>query len=233
MVSVSLKTFHNKFVVAEPNGNVLGNRDGAGPWESFLMTFDDKERNKVSFRSHHGKYLSLDSNGLLTASKDTAGSNEWFEVVENKGVISLRGANGKFVCAEKAEKNFIVGANSTEIKEYETFTFIHNLPSKIAIRSENGKFLSIDQEGVVLANQDAPGPTETFTVEKLGNSQYNFKSFFNKYLSFEEKNNKVVADREKASGTETWMAVAGIKNGTLAFRCSHARFFISGKRWKS
>lgn len=36
-VKVTLQTAHNKFVAAQPDGGVLGDRDVAGPWEVFTV----------------------------------------------------------------------------------------------------------------------------------------------------------------------------------------------------
>jgi hypothetical protein len=51
----SIKTHHGKYLCAEPNHVVVGNRDALGPWEQFeVIKLGD---GKVFLRSHHGKYL--------------------------------------------------------------------------------------------------------------------------------------------------------------------------------
>ena len=63
---VTLLSFHNKYLCAEPQGNVVANRDAAKGWEQWTIQTDDKG---VTFKSTHGKYLSAQPDGSVVADR--------------------------------------------------------------------------------------------------------------------------------------------------------------------
>lgn len=77
---ISLLSYHDKFLVAEPNGEVNANRNALGPWEKWeIVRFNGAPPNNpnnnciflsapsqqgiVALKSYHGKYLQPDSGG--------------------------------------------------------------------------------------------------------------------------------------------------------------------------
>merc|ERR1712013_279879 len=63
---VSLRTFHQKFMCAEQNGQIVANRDAVGPWEQFRMV---STGDGYGLQSHHGKYLCAEQNGRLVCNR--------------------------------------------------------------------------------------------------------------------------------------------------------------------
>lgn len=75
---VALLSYHNKYLVAEPNGDVNANRVAIGDWEKWRIDrFNGSPNNSnacifmssvseqawIGLRSHHGKYLQATANG--------------------------------------------------------------------------------------------------------------------------------------------------------------------------
>ncbi len=114
---ISLKSSHNKYIVAEHNGGSAVNADRGkiGEWETFTLLNNDsdpgiiKNGDKVSIRTGNGYLLCADSNGNLAADRKWAGSWETFTLInhtsstrsiQNGDVVSLRSAHNKYVVGE-------------------------------------------------------------------------------------------------------------------------------------
>eukprot|EP00296_Roombia_truncata_P007561 JP446005.1.p1 GENE.JP446005.1~~JP446005.1.p1 ORF type:complete len:682 (+),score=283.22 JP446005.1:22-2046(+) len=91
--TIALKSYANKWVVAEKSGEANANRVGLGPWEKFtiLSTKNHKSRaivrmdDSVAFHSVHGKYLVAENDGRLRANRPHRRSYETFYI--KKAVI--------------------------------------------------------------------------------------------------------------------------------------------------
>lgn len=102
---IVLKTTHNKFLCAEPNGKLVANRSAAKIWERF--TPEPAPGNKISLKSCHNKYVCSENNGNMVANRDRAQLWEHFEVwVISPGTftnncicgITLKSHLGKNLC---------------------------------------------------------------------------------------------------------------------------------------
>jgi hypothetical protein len=74
--TVSFRSAHGKYLVAEPNGSLAANRDAVGPWERFRL--QRVGEGAVVLRSAHGKFLSAEPDGRLTATREQAGAPQRF-----------------------------------------------------------------------------------------------------------------------------------------------------------
>jgi hypothetical protein len=88
--------------------------------------------------------------------------------------VALRANNGQFISAEGGGGQKVV-ANRDAIKKWETFTVLRADGSgdkisngqQVALRANNGQFICAEGGGgqKVVANRNAIGPWETFTIE--------------------------------------------------------------------
>jgi hypothetical protein len=133
----------NKYLCAESQHNVVANRDANGPWETFTIEGVNK-----SYGSE----------------------------VRYNDKIALRSCHGKLLCAEG---NGMLIANRDNIGPWESFTIVDpaNLGSNniipqwgalAALRSDHGKYVTFEYNGVASANKFQPGPTEQFHVTVAG-----------------------------------------------------------------
>lgn len=135
---ISLKSDHNKFMVAESDGKLNANRDVADSWEKFEIVRSGDTKNNIyvtfgdtiSLRSCHGKYVVAESDGSANANRDDIGDWEKFTLYRSGDtqnvnffcigdVISLKSCHGKFVVAE-SDGN--VNANRDQIGGWEKWT---------------------------------------------------------------------------------------------------------------
>ena len=76
-----MKSYHGKYVVAEPNGKANANRGAIGSWEIWTVTFIGDDQ--VQFKGAHGKYLA-ESDG--DANEGANGLPPFFPRVTNQVV---------------------------------------------------------------------------------------------------------------------------------------------------
>ena len=79
---ISLKTFLNKFIVAEDDGTANANGENGDLGTIFVVTFIDGD--KVQLKGNQGKYLVAENYGTVNANRDVADTWETW-TVENKG----------------------------------------------------------------------------------------------------------------------------------------------------
>lgn len=97
---VSLLGVHEKYAVAEADGEMNANRSVAGPWEKFqLITNSD---DTVSFCTFHGTYVVAEKNGRLRSDRREAGPWERFVMTDKDGKVSFKTAHGKYVVSNES-----------------------------------------------------------------------------------------------------------------------------------
>jgi len=118
-LSISLKSAHNRYMVAERNGTVRANRKRIGPWEKFKLILHKKKKGYISLKSAHGRYLVAEKNGTVKANRRRIGPWEMWKLIKHKkGYISLKSAHGRYLVAEK---NGTIKANRKRIGAWEKF----------------------------------------------------------------------------------------------------------------
>jgi len=92
--SVIFRSFFNKFMVAEANGQLNANRPWIGAWEIFVVI--DNSDGTTSFMSHHNNFLSAKQDGALFADAVSIGDSEKFTLLYNSdGTVSFQSHYGK------------------------------------------------------------------------------------------------------------------------------------------
>ncbi|MCL2927900.1 MAG: Cys-every-fifth RiPP peptide CefA [Trichodesmium sp. MAG_R01] len=82
--TISLQSAHNKYLVAEENGQANANGDAIGSWEQWTILRSGNSLSQVfvtagdivSLKSAHNKYLVAEENGQANANSDAIGSQE-------------------------------------------------------------------------------------------------------------------------------------------------------------
>jgi len=132
--NISFKSAHNKYLVAENNGNsnVNADRSAVGSWETFdieLLSSGSCVVNgsNIAVNTQAGYYLRATSGGGLDANASAIGSWEQFSLVNhsdssgclaNGDSISLKSAHNKYVVAES---NGDANADRSAIGSWERF----------------------------------------------------------------------------------------------------------------
>lgn len=95
---VGLKSAHNKYMSAQPDGTMQCNRDHLRGWEKFTVV--DAGGGKVGLKSIHGKYLSAQPDGRLEVNRGRLLGWEKFTMEEKNGKVGLKGIHNKYVSAQ-------------------------------------------------------------------------------------------------------------------------------------
>jgi len=174
--TIALKSFHNRYVVAESNGRANANRGGIGPWEKFKVELLGNF--KIALKSFHNKYLVSEWFGGANANRVIRGPWEIFtiEFVDDKRVAFKSHFNKYLV----AESNGRLKANRDVRGPWEIFT-LEIIPSDlnlqrynrlkgktIALKSFHNRYVVAESNGRANANRGGIGPWEEFKVELLG-----------------------------------------------------------------
>jgi len=94
----TLRSYHNTFVGAEPNGRVYGDRPQPKDWEFWYM---ENRGGRYAFKSHHGQYLTADQNGSLRTKQCQAQDWELFTLTPT-GVGAMTQQMGQMNMGQQA-----------------------------------------------------------------------------------------------------------------------------------
>ena len=121
--TISLKTFQNKFIVAEDDGTANANGEYGDLGTTFVVTFIDED--KVQLKGNQGKYLVAENDGTVNANRDQAVSAAtWTVESGSNGNIGLafKSTYGKYLVAEDNGK---LNANRDVPGPFETFKVVY------------------------------------------------------------------------------------------------------------
>jgi len=111
---IALKSPHEKYIAAHPNGVMEADREEANAWEKFTVhRARDEADYKVSLKSDHGYWVACESHGTVKADRSEQNAWEEFIWVDNSdGSVSLLCHTGKYWNVPpngdlKAEASFI------------------------------------------------------------------------------------------------------------------------------
>ena len=111
---VTIKSYHGKYVSAEPSGKANANKDIPEVW---TVTFVNED--VINFKSGYNKYLVAERNGDVNANRDVASIWEQFKVVDKgDGSFNFLSYHGKYMVAEQ---NGDLNANRDIADTWETF----------------------------------------------------------------------------------------------------------------
>ncbi len=85
--TIFIRTVNNFYVSADVNGNLDGNRNGAGPWETFTLIIHSnpggslRNNDVISLKSAHNTFVVAELDGSAKANKANIGPWEKFKVI--------------------------------------------------------------------------------------------------------------------------------------------------------
>lgn len=103
-------------------------------------------------------------------------SSYWQEL---PGMISLRGAHGKYAVAEQSGA---MNANSTNLDSEEQFTVFYHSDGSLSLQSNYDKFASAELNGNLVADRDEMGPWEKFYRVNNSDGTVSLRSLYGKYM---------------------------------------------------
>lgn len=105
-------------------------------------------------KTSENKFLSINKDSVVAANATEKSDAEIFEAIEmGNGKIALKTIKGKFVCADRNQRNEIV-ANRNSAFEWETFEVKIVNNNKIILKSSNGSFVGLpdNKTNIISAN---------------------------------------------------------------------------------
>ena len=99
---VSLRSVHEKFLSAQPDGSAQWNRDVASVWEYFYL--EKRQGGKITLKGAHGMYVSAQPDGSVQINRKAAPHGGWEEFpIEDRGnnIVCLKSCHGKYLSAQQ------------------------------------------------------------------------------------------------------------------------------------
>jgi len=147
--TISLRSWHGKYVVAEANGQANANRDNAGKIGKWKIV--PKSGGKFALKGNFGKHLAAEKSGGANANRPWASTWETFEGIPIAGnYFGLKTHHNTYLVAENDGS---LNADSDEIGPSERFEVICNSPNLCARLYKN--HLATKDDGESLEVTDA------------------------------------------------------------------------------
>lgn len=167
---ITLRSAHDKFVVAENDGAANANRDKALAWETFTVI--DNRDGTVSLRTDHNTFVVAENDGRARADRTAIGAWEKFTVERHPdGQFAFRTFHGTYLVAEEDGR---LNANRTQVGPWEKFqagsaTNGRNVTLVEYGRDDakTGRFYQLDDTTWVEEN-----PGNRFTFQELGRDDW-------------------------------------------------------------
>lgn len=184
--TLAIKSFHGKYLAADPHGNVDAGSLTPFPWE---YTTNGRS---ITLKSTFGLFLCAEPSGLVIANRTEIGPWETFESsldTPKPYNTVLKTFHNTYICAEPSG---LVVADRIEAKEWETFAVETSLFNYdiVYYRSHHGSYLSAQPSGSVIANTAQPYPWKS----SWEGSKVNLLSTFGLFLCA-EPTGLVIANR--------------------------------------
>mmetsp|Transcript_81300 Transcript_81300/g.174017 ORF Transcript_81300/g.174017 Transcript_81300/m.174017 type:complete len:982 (-) Transcript_81300:65-3010(-) len=96
--TISLRSGHGKYIVADPLGYVKATHRAVAGWEAF--TYIGNADGTISLRSRDGKYLVAEADGVVRTSNFSGMSAHFDEIDNADGTVSFRSNHGNLIIAE-------------------------------------------------------------------------------------------------------------------------------------
>ena len=132
----------------------------------FGVVYQRRKFGKLS--SAAGNFLTIhpDKGDRLHADASSKSEGEFLEIVVlTTGYTIIRASNGKYFCAEISSDGELV-ANRDKPGDWERFILTEIEPNIFSLKAANGKYVHVNSDNSLSANQLEVGPGETFTLQK-------------------------------------------------------------------
>ncbi len=137
-------------------------------WDDALIEKTSPNSFSSAIKSLNNKYIGIissENTSNLFADKDNAGSCEFFTFIEvDKNIFIIVDCDGKYWGADNSNDGVLI-ANSDIIGAREKFTVRIINGKYMSIKSSNGKFVSLNNNGLLSANADKIRRNEIFEIK--------------------------------------------------------------------
>ncbi len=177
--SVAIKTYNGNYLTADGE-NLTARAKSVGPNEIFIVI--ELEGNKIGLKTSAGKFVCAEDGGgdKVSAGRDKIKSWEIFNLVKlRKG--SLLCTNGYYLRANNGGGSDL-RFDRSDAGQHETFEFVKIDSSRIAIKTNKGFYLSLNN-GIVDAKSVEIEPTEVFELVELGGGMVALRAVNGRYLT--------------------------------------------------
>jgi len=116
--TIQLKAANNKYLCAEENNIIIGNRDKSGEWETFTLLYFTN--NMCSICSYKKKFLSTELNSKyeVTSTRTDKGAWETFTLIKlDNDTVAFKAVNDKYLSFDEKSLQIFAKANSIGKKE--------------------------------------------------------------------------------------------------------------------
>ena len=96
-VTVGLKSAHNKYLSAQPDGRLECNRDWLRQWE--YITIQKLDDGKVALKTYHNTYISARADGTMNCISRVTNNVKWTKEEKN-GRVGFKSVHGKYMSAQ-------------------------------------------------------------------------------------------------------------------------------------
>jgi len=231
--TIALKSVHNRYIVAESNGELNANRTAIGLFEEFKVKLGGNFL--IAIKSAHNKYLVAESNGQVNANRDKRGPWEVFSIeFVDASRVALKSFHNKYLIAEDDGR---LNANADQRGPWEIFKLeiippdsdlqrCINLNGKmIALKSVHHRYVVAEVSGEANANRAKARLYEEFKFEYLGNFKIALKTIHNKYL-VAESTGEANANREMRDTWETF-TIEFVDANRVALKSFHNKYLVA------
>ena len=123
--TVAIQAANLQYVSAEPNGNVVANRNAVNEWEKFELIPTGELYTYALKAKSNGKYVSFEPNGRVVADRTSIGAWEKFILYnggDNRIYVLQALSNGRFISANGGRE---LTANSYVAGSWERFVIVY------------------------------------------------------------------------------------------------------------
>jgi len=225
---IMLKSFHGKYVAAEPSGHMVANRNWADDWEKFDVL--PKGTATVALRSFHGKFVSANANGMMRNTERSSDSDDTsFEVTfAASGALVLKSFHGKYVSAHAWTSALTADKKDfDDWEEFEVIDLADRWPSYLSIKSAQGLYLRGYPDGHVAADGWWPLDSwERFGITHNVDGTVSLRCDHGEYISVQPDGS--LHTRKQSEGTEKF-AVTHLDDGNFTMQDHTGRYLWSSR----
>jgi len=147
--TISLRSYHGKYVVAEADGRANANRDAIGEWEKWTILDPNNpssraiipDDGKIALKSFHGKYMVAEANHTVNANRDAIGAWEIWAII--KGAVVEEKIDAAQAVSNNLPSSMIAGSTynaSITMRNTGTSTWTRAAGYKLGAVGDEDKF---------------------------------------------------------------------------------------------
>ncbi len=187
------------YVARGYDGNEYSNKLDFG---SIMMysSYAFSKNNKPTIVKKNGNTYKTQRNAL--SDKDKNGIAQMYPGTAPIKIINLKGDNGKYVSLKNKNKKNRMKCNKSSVGASEKFQLINLSNGKIALKGNNGHYVSSENGKKITCSRKLIGSWEQFTLVSKGGNKYALKGSNGKYVSSEKESEFMTCNRASIGSWE-------------------------------